>query len=304
METGALPLSGARGRGRQALAGLSDEDLVARVRAGDDRAFEVLYDRHHRGLLALARHLLGSVPEAEDALQHTMLSAYRAMRADDRPLRAKPWLYAIARNRCLSVLRGRRDERPLEDDAVRVDGLAAEVQRRAELRELVADLGRLPEDQRSALVLFELGDHPQDDIAAVLGVRREKVKALVFQARENLMAARRARETPCTEVRAQLATATGAALRRRALRRHVESCTGCAGYEAQVRRQRSALAVALPIVPAVGLKDAVLDGAGLAQVGTGAGAAAVGAEGALAKLAVAHGAPRADLSQWRAARDR
>ena len=80
-------------------------------------------------------------------------------------------------------------------------------------------------------MLFELGDHSHDEIAEVLGVRREKVKALVFQARESLAGWRRARETPCVEIREQLATARGAALKRATLRRHVARCEGCAEFE-------------------------------------------------------------------------
>ncbi len=56
----------------------SDERLVEHVRAGRSAAFEVLFDRHHRGLLAFCRHMLGSPEEAEDAVQHTFMAAYRA----------------------------------------------------------------------------------------------------------------------------------------------------------------------------------------------------------------------------------
>ena len=73
--------------------------------------------------------------------------------------------------------------------------LASEVERRHDLRTLLGDVARLPDDQRAALVLSELGDMSHDEIAAVLGCRREKVKALVFQARSSLIASRTARET-------------------------------------------------------------------------------------------------------------
>ena len=92
--------------------------------------------------------------------------------------------------------------------------MAAQIEQRADLRDLVEELQRLPDDQRAALVLFELGDESHEQIAAVLGVRREKVKALVFQAREALLRARAARETPCVEIREQLATLTGRVPRR------------------------------------------------------------------------------------------
>jgi RNA polymerase sigma factor (sigma-70 family) len=259
------------------------------VDAMDDAAFEALYDRHHRNLLAFCRHMLGSREEAEDALQHTFLAAYRSL-PDGDDVRVKPWLYAVARNRCLSVLRARRDAVALDEGMVATDGLVAEVHRRDDLRALVRDVQRLPPDQREALLLFELGDSPHEEIATILGVRKEKVKALVFQARETLMGWRAARETPCEEVREQLATLRGSALRRASIRRHVEQCAGCAEYETGVQRQRAALAVALPVVPAAGLKasvlSSVLGGSGAAVGATAAtsGLASVGAKGIAAKV--------------------
>ena len=262
----------------------SEDRLVVGVRAGDDSAFEALYDTYHRKLLTFCQHMLGSREEAEDAVQHTFLAAYRCLRAGDDVTALKPWLYTVARNRCLSIVRARREEIALEDGAAATEGPAAEVDRRADLRMLVRDVQRLPPDQRAALVLFEVGDHSHQDIAAVLGVRREKVKALVFQARETLMGWRTARETPCAHVREQIATLSGGALGRGTLRRHVEQCAGCAEYEVAVRRQRAALAFVLPVAPAEGLRAAVL---GSALGGSGAAAVAgVGATtGALGGLA-------------------
>ena len=264
--------------------GRSDEALVARVRAGDDRAFELIFDRYHRGLLAFCAHMLGNRDEAEDALQHSFMAAYRAMRATDGAIRLKAWLYTIARNRCLSVLRARREQIAFDETRLATDGLAADVDRRAELRGLLADLERLPEEQRAALVLFELGDHAHDEIAEILGVRRERVKALVFQARESLASWRRARETPCAEIREQLATLRGGALKRATLRRHVARCESCRAFEAEVRHQRKAMAALLPIVPTTGLKAAVL-----ASVLDGGSAAAGGGGAALAGLGAAKG---------------
>src|SRR3954451_10194647 len=281
MEAAALSRMASRGPAIRALGGVDDRTLVERVRTGDDAAFEALFDRHARGLVGFCRHLLGSREEAEDAVQHTVLCAYRAIRERDQHLDLKPWLYTIARNRCLSILRARREELALVDDQVATEGLAAGVDRRAELRALLADLADLPEQQRTALVLFELGDVSHAEIADVLGVPRGKVKALVFQAREHLLAARRARETPCVESRHELATATGAALRRGPLRRHVDRCAGCTDYEAAVRRQRAALAVVLPVVPSMTFRHCVLSALGAGHGGAGAtGAAGAGAAGA------------------------
>jgi RNA polymerase sigma factor (sigma-70 family) len=283
--------------GRQRLAaGRSEAELLSSVRSGDDAAFEALYDAYHGRLLTFCRHMLGSREEAEDALQHTFMAAYRSLRSGFEVVDLKPWLYTIARNRCLSVVRARREEVVLDESAPGAQGLAAEVDRRADLRMLVRDVQRLPPDQRAALVLFEIGDHSHNEIAAVLGVRREKVKALVFQAREALMGWRTARDTPCAEVREQLATLRGRALGRGAIRRHVEVCSGCADYEAAVRCQRAALAIALPVAPAAGLRAAVLGSvaggsglggaAGLGGATSAAGLAGLGANGVAAKVLI------------------
>jgi RNA polymerase sigma factor (sigma-70 family) len=282
MAATAVPLRSRRTARRRSLLRVGDERLVARVRAGDDDAFEAIYDRYYRSLLAFCRHMLGSRDAAEDALQHSFASAYTAMRGGDGVIDLRPWLYAIARNRCLSALRAQRDEVPADEVDLRpraLDGLAGEIQMRADLRDLVDDLQRLPEDQRAALVLFELGDQSHEQIAEVLGVRREKVKALVFQAREALLRARRARAEPCAEVRERLATLTGDVPRRSMLRGHIDRCPGCAAFEREVRGQRAAFAAILPVAPTVGLKAsvlAILGGGGAAAVGGGGGATVAG----------------------------
>jgi len=193
------------------LVGQTDDHLVAQVRAGDEAAFEAIYDRYARGLLSFCTQMLGSREAAEDALQLTFVSAYRALCSGQSNISLRPWLYTIARNRCLSELRTRRDA--VSTDGIDVDrpfdGLAHQVQQREELREMLEDLQRLPADQRAALVLFELGDHSHHEIAQVLGVRREKVKALIFQAREALVRSRQARDRPCAEIRQRLATLQG-----------------------------------------------------------------------------------------------
>lgn len=252
----------------------SDDRLVAAVRRGDRAAFEVIFDRHHRALLSFCRHMLGVREEAEDAVQETFIAAYRDLRRSaTRQVVLKPWLYAIARNQCLSRLRGRRPSAALEDAELATDGLAGEVQRREDLRQMLADIKRLPEDQRAALVLAELGALSYGEIAQVIGCPPAKVKALVFQARTSLSADRSAREAPCSAVRQQLSTLTGSSLRRTELRRHVRQCAACREFAAGVQRQRTAMAILLPVVPSAGLREGVLGGVA-ANAGGGAAAAA------------------------------
>jgi RNA polymerase sigma factor (sigma-70 family) len=258
----------------------SDEKLVAAVRQGSQPAFEVLYDRHHRGILSFCRHMLGSREEAEDALQHTYMAAYKALLASDKDIQLKAWLYTIARNRCLSVLRARREHPSDEIEIASFHGLAAEVEQKVELQDMLRDLAELPEDQRAALVLSEIGDLGHDEIGDVLDVPKDKVKALVFQARSSLQQSREARDTSCEDIREMLATLSGGALRRTTIRRHVKECAGCQAFEADVKRQRRAMAAVLPVVPTLGLKDSAL-AAAFGQTAAGgavvAGGAAAGA---------------------------
>ena len=280
MEASAAPRPAVRGPGSPRLLRVaSDERLVALVRAGHEAAFEAVYDRHHRPILSFCRHMLGSREEAEDALQHTFLSAHGALTGSEQPVHLRAWLYTIARNRCLSMLRARREQVSLEDAEPAVEGLASEVQRRQDLRDLLGDLARLPDDQRAALVLAELGDVSHEDIAQIVSCPKDKVKALVFQARTSLSDTRRARDTSCQEIREQLATLTGGALRRKTLRRHLSECAGCREFRAEVQHQRRGLAIVLPVVPTVALKHAVLGGALAAAGGAGGGAAATAGAG-------------------------
>ncbi len=255
--------------------GAGDRRLAWLASAGDEAAFEAIFERHHRGLLALCRHMLGSLEEAEDAVQHTFAAAFRQLVEREPPEHLRAWLYATARHRCLDVLRARRElpsERPLASTA----GLSDEVERRSDLRELVDDIGRLPEDQRAALVMSEIEDLRHTEVAEALGCSSEKVRALVYQARSSLAGWREARALPCREVREELAMARGGALRRGHLRRHLKLCRECAAFREDIERQRRGIAVVIPVLPALGLKERALEAASAAAAG-GGGAAAGGA---------------------------
>ena len=250
---------------------------MARVASGDDQAFEEIFDRYGPALLRFCTHMLGSRESGEDALQLTFVAAYKALRRGGCDGALRPWLYAIARNRCLSELRARReipDSDRVSAERPAIDGPASQFARREQFREIVQDIQRLPADQRAALVLFELGDQSHEEIARVLGVRRDKVKALIFQAREGLSRGRTARETSCSEVRERLANERGKAPARGILRAHIDRCAPCQAFEREVRRQRAVLALVLPVALSGKLKVLVLSSA-LGHGSVAAGAAGV-----------------------------
>jgi RNA polymerase sigma-70 factor, ECF subfamily len=176
---------------------LDDRALVDHVRRGDDRAFEALVDRYQPMLVAYARQVMGGAHhDAEEAVQDVFVKALGALRASDRAMALKPWLYAIVRNRCLDQLRKpvRTVELALLEPVLRDAGgdPHAGAVRREELRTLVGHLGRLPARQRAALVMHELGDRSHSHIARELGVSTGASKALVCRARGALAEAREA----------------------------------------------------------------------------------------------------------------
>jgi RNA polymerase sigma factor (sigma-70 family) len=256
----------------------SDDQLVALFRAGNDEAYRVIHDRYRQRLFSYMRQMLaGSRPDAEDALQDVFLRAYSSLRADDRQIALRAWLYRVAHNRCIDQLR-----RPVPASADVYDVSRSplpdpleETERREDLRRLVADVRRLPEQQRSALLMRELEGLSYAELAAAQDVSIPAVKSLLVRARLGLVQAAEARDTTCNEIRADLALAHGRGVRANGrARRHLRDCDGCRDYRQGLRHvQRSFGALA----PAGGTGTGLLAKLGLG--GSGSAAAGGGAAG-------------------------
>ena len=126
--------------------------------------------------------MLKSRQDAEDVLQEVFANAHNAMLADERPINVRPWLYRIARNRCLNHLR-----RPVHEGQDSMDihphmngtSTAERVQDREELRQVLSDVGTLPETQRTALLLREIDQMSYDEIAVAMETTIPAVKSLL-----------------------------------------------------------------------------------------------------------------------------
>src|SRR5215208_535045 len=282
MEASALTTAGHSGllaRRSPLLRLQGDERLVALIRDGHDRAFEVLFDRYHARLLSFCRHMVGN-QDAEDVLQDVFVAAHTAMRADERPINARPWLYRIARNRCLNHLR-----RPVADgqDSMDVHPYAngtttlERVQRREELRTIVSDVQDLPETQRSALVLREIDGLSYTEIAQAMGVTLAAVKSLLVRSRMALAEASEARILACDDVRLELAEAAeGVGKLSGPARRHVKECQSCRRFRGQLRSTSKSLAGLAPfgLFAVVGkFIGSTLAGSGSGSAGSASGSA-------------------------------
>jgi RNA polymerase sigma factor (sigma-70 family) len=261
---------------RRVLARRSDEQLMELVHTGDDGAFEALYERHATGVLSFCRHMLGSQEEAEEAVQRAFVSVHLGiLQASGGGVSFKPWVYTIARNHCASVLRQRRPAKRREPAAgLSTAGLRQEVAHRDDLREILADIERLPERQREAFVLTELRDLSLEQVAEVLGQEPSTVKGLVFRARSTMIERSDARRIDCIGVRESLQTADDRELARGPLRYHLDVCPDCSAYLGSLHRQRRLLGLALPVMPAVALKKSVMASVGAGGTGAGAGVGA------------------------------
>jgi len=216
LEASALPASVGLARARIGIGApllrlRSDEQLVSLFRAGNDEAFRVIHDRYRARLLAYSRQMLGSSSaDPEDAVQEIFVRAYSHLRRTSRELALRAWLYRIAHNRCIDDLR-----RPVAVATASMDELSDEtgadphsrVEQRDALRRLIVDVQRLPEQQRSALLMRELGGVTYADVADALGVSVPAVKSLLVRARLGLAQASEARNTACRQIREDVITA-------------------------------------------------------------------------------------------------
>jgi RNA polymerase sigma factor (sigma-70 family) len=304
MEVSALKRAGSAGvHGRSPLLRLqSDERLIALIRRGNHHAFEALVSRYQSRLLAFCRHMLSSREDAEDVLQEVFAAAFNAILADERAINVRPWLYRIARNRSLNHLR--------RTQAIGVDSMdvhlaehgittADKVHKREEFRLLMEDVGELPETQRTALLLREIDALSYEQIAEAMETTVPSVKSLLVRARVSLAEAAEARTLTCEDVRLELAeVAEGLRRSSSPVRRHVRTCERCQAFKKSLRATNRALAVMLPVAPALLLKKTLLAhigltaaaGGGAAATATGGGAAAGAAAGGLASGVLQAGA--------------
>jgi RNA polymerase sigma-70 factor (TIGR02960 family) len=183
---------------------------IERAKAGDERAFETLVDPYRRELQLHCYRMLGSLQDAEDLVQETLLAAWRGLGGFEERASLRAWLYRIATNRCLNALRerGRRPAveeasmgppptryveptwlEPYPDSALPDPAPGPEAryeQREATQLAFVAGLQQLPERQRAVLVLRDALGFRTEEVASMLDVTRQSVKGALQRARATL----------------------------------------------------------------------------------------------------------------------
>ena len=166
-----------------------DSELLLTFIRGDERAFEILYERHHPSVLNVAYRMLGDRDSAEDVAQDVLLKIYTSPRSYKPSARLSTWLYRVTCNACIDEIRKRNKSTTIPND-LPLSGSEPDPQQSAESNEL-ADAVRkaiasLPENQRAAIVLQRYEGLSYQEIAEVLKTSVPAVESLLSRAKESL----------------------------------------------------------------------------------------------------------------------
>jgi RNA polymerase sigma factor (sigma-70 family) len=274
---------------------LSDERLTRRAVGGDERAFAAIFRRYHQSLYRFCLAIVGNPEDAQDALQNTMIKVLRALPGEERKIELKPWLYRIAHNESIDLLRRRRETRELNAEQIAPGyTLAEDAATRERLRSLLADLKELPERQREALVMRELAGLDFEEIGAALDTSGAVARQTLYEARQSLRQMEEGREMSCDLVTRALSDGDGRVTRRRDVRAHLRTCAGCRRFRDEIKSRQHELAALspLPAVAAAGMLQGLVGGSqaaggGLAALLGGGAAKTIGASAAAKGVATA-----------------
>jgi RNA polymerase sigma factor (sigma-70 family) len=253
---------------------LSDERLTKRAVGGDERAFATIFRRYHQSLYRFCLSILGNPEDAQDALQNTMIKVMRALPGEERQIDLKPWLYRIAHNESIDLLRRRRESSQLDVEQIAPGyGLAEDAATRERLRRLLTDLKELPERQREVLVMRELAGLEFEEIGSALDTSGAVARQTLYEARQSLRQMEEGREMSCATVTKALSDGDGRVTRRRDVRAHLRSCARCQAFREEIKsRQHDLAALApLPALAAAGMLQGLVGGGHGAAMGGGAG---------------------------------
>jgi RNA polymerase sigma-70 factor (ECF subfamily) len=166
---------------------IDDRELVRRVLAGQTDDFRVLVDRHQQSVFRFASRLVGNREEAQDVTQEAFLAAFANLSGYDCSRAAfSTWLFTIARNRCINLLKQRRPIALDAPDSIGDVASADPIVSQEHSQQLDRALAALPVEQRSAFVLAEIEELPYAEIARIERTSVGAVKSRIHRAKQRL----------------------------------------------------------------------------------------------------------------------
>lgn len=182
-------------------AGLSDADVMLRVKAGDDSAFDYLVQKYRRPIINFMYRMAHNTAAAEDLAQEVFLRVYRSRSSYEPSAKFTTWLYRIATNLGVNYARDTRHERPENtvnldepdtetgqtlDLADKTPSVEEEILRRERLAAIKQKVEALPERQKMAVLMHKYQQMDYRQIAEVLKLSESATKSLLFRAYETL----------------------------------------------------------------------------------------------------------------------
>ncbi len=183
------------------LEGLTDAEVMLRVKEGDEAAYEFLVHKFRRAMMSFMYRMVRNPAAAEDLAQEVFLRVYRSRQTYAANAKFTTWLYRIATNLAVNYARDTRHERPESsvslDEPDRETGLTVDVAdgsltaeenlvRRERLAAIRGHVQGLPERQRLAVIMHKYQDMDYRQIAEVLQLSESATKSLLFRAYETL----------------------------------------------------------------------------------------------------------------------
>ena len=166
---------------------IEDRELVGRVLAGKTDDFRVLVDRHQQSIFRFALGMLGNREEAQDVTQEAFLAAFANLSSYDSSLAAfSTWLFTIARNRCINLLKQNRPIALNEIDSIGEVTSVDPIVMQELSQQLDRALAALPVEQRLAFVLAEIEELPYAEIARIERTSLGTVKSRIHRAKQRL----------------------------------------------------------------------------------------------------------------------
>jgi RNA polymerase sigma-70 factor (ECF subfamily) len=170
----------------------ADLQLAGRIRSGDGAAFETLYQQHAPRLYNLAYRMAGTANDADDLLQDIFLLAYRKVGSYRGESSLGTWLYRLAMNHCLDVLRSRQSRMSQQTDTLDEEpaGPAAAMPALGAVSriDLERAIGRLPQACRAAFLLHDVEGFGHQEVGTILGISEGTSKSQVHKARLRIRA--------------------------------------------------------------------------------------------------------------------
>ena len=167
-----------------------DSEIVRQIRSGDDSAFDELIRRYKRPVVNFVYRVLGNAADADDVAQDVFVRVYQNLDTYRAETKFSTWLFALARNAAIDRLRW-RERHPTETiesttELAATSGTAEDVAASEMSNQIAAAVAKLPEDQRTALVLAEYHDLSYAEIAKVMRCSEKSVESRLYRAKQTL----------------------------------------------------------------------------------------------------------------------